>query len=164
MTDVTIISGGQSGVDRGALEAAIAAGAAYGGWCPLGGWAEDVPEAPGVRARYPRLEETPTRDPSERTKWNVRDSDAVLALVDRRGLGVSAGTRLAIELAAHYGKPCLCLDLDEQASLRRAKEWLGTLPLQLRLNIVGPRESEAPGICEASRCFVANLLLSCAAR
>jgi hypothetical protein len=106
---IVIISGGQSGVDRGALDAVVAASVAYGGWCPLDGWAEDAPEAPGVRARYPLLDETPTRDPSQRTEWNIRDSDAVLALVDRQGLAVSGGTCLAIQLAAKYGKPSLCV-------------------------------------------------------
>jgi hypothetical protein len=164
MTNITIISGGQSGVDRGALEAAVAAAVAYGGWCPLDGWAEDAPAAPGVRGRYPHLEETPSREPRQRTAWNVRDSDAVLALVDRRGLAVSAGTRLAIELAADYGKPCLCLDLEVPASLPRATAWLDALPRQLRLNVVGPRESEAPGIGAATRRFVAELLVWCASR
>ena len=116
-------------------------------------------EAPGVRARYPQLSETPLRDPRQRTEWNVRDSDAVLALVDRRGMAVSAGTRLAISLAEAYGMPCLCLDIEDPRSVRRAATWLGTLPSQLRLNVVGPRESEAPGICGATHSFVLDLLV-----
>lgn len=76
MNVAKIISGGQSGVDRGALEAAVESSVVYGGWCPAGGWAEDAPTSPGVRAHFPDLIETPERDPRQRTEWNVRDSDA----------------------------------------------------------------------------------------
>src|SRR5215510_5032972 len=69
-----IVSGGQSGADRAALDFAIARGLEYGGWCPKGGWAEGFPDPPGLIARYPNLRETPERDPKQRTEWNVRDS------------------------------------------------------------------------------------------
>jgi hypothetical protein len=55
-----LICGGQSGVDRAVLDVAIERGIDYGGWCPKGGWAEDFPEPPGVLARYPALEATPS--------------------------------------------------------------------------------------------------------
>ena len=55
MAKLIIISGGQSGVDRAALDVAIARGIAYGGWCPKGGWAEDLAVPPGLLARYPLL-------------------------------------------------------------------------------------------------------------
>ena len=106
-----IISGGQSGVDRAALDEAIARGIPYGGWCPKGGWAEDMPEPPGLLARYPHLRETPSADPAERTEWNVRDSDACLILVEASGVAVSGGTALAEKLAARYGKPLLMVDV-----------------------------------------------------
>ena len=70
-----VVSGGQTGVDRAALDVAIALGFAHGGWCPAGRLAEDGP----IDARYP-LRETPSADPSQRTEWNVRDSDATLVL------------------------------------------------------------------------------------
>ena len=54
-----IISGGQTGVDRAALDVAIERGMDWGGWCPKGGWAEDFPEPPGLLAKYPHLKETP---------------------------------------------------------------------------------------------------------
>ncbi len=58
-----IISGGQTGVDRAALDAAIEIGIPYGGWCPNGGWAEDMAVPPGVRLPYPDLRETPETAP-----------------------------------------------------------------------------------------------------
>ena len=160
MPIVKIMAGGQSGVDRGALDAAIASSVEYGGWCPKGGWAEDAPPPPGVLATYTNLRETPDADPRQRTEWNVRDSDAVLALVDRRGVGVSPGTMLAVSLADGYGKPCLRLDLEEPGGLERAGDWLRAHPTVRTLNVVGPRESESPGIHAASRNFVMALLSS----
>jgi hypothetical protein len=79
---MTIRSGGQTGVDRAALQVAVALGIPYGGWCPRGGWAEDSPTPPGVRAHFPILVETPSPDPRQRTAWNVRDSDATMLIVD----------------------------------------------------------------------------------
>lgn len=70
-----IRSGGQTGVDRGALDAARAAGVPIVGWCPAGGWAEDLTETPGLLTDYPELRETPSPEPAQRTEWNVRDSD-----------------------------------------------------------------------------------------
>ena len=73
-----IVSGGQTGVDRAALDVAIERGIAYGGWCPKGCWAEDMPNPPGLLSRYPDLRETPEADPSQRTEWNVRDTDRLM--------------------------------------------------------------------------------------
>ena len=70
-----IISGGQTGVDRGALEAAIALGIPHGGWCPLGRSAEDGV----IPARY-QLQETDSPQYAVRTEWNVRDADGTLIL------------------------------------------------------------------------------------
>ena len=69
-----IISGGQTGVDRAALDVAIERGMPWGGWCPKGGWAEDLPDAPGLLAKYPNLRETALPHPLQRTEWNVRDA------------------------------------------------------------------------------------------
>jgi hypothetical protein len=81
-----VITGGQTGVDRAALDAAIECALAYGGWCPRGGWAEDLTGRPGLLKRYPSLRETPSADPAQRTEWNVRDSDAALIVIDGAGL------------------------------------------------------------------------------
>src|SRR5215472_7878906 len=104
-----IISGGQSGVDRAALDVAIERGMAWGGWCPKGGWAEDFSDQPGLLNKYPRLRETPLSQPEQRTEWNARDSDAILIIVDREGLSVSEGTKCAQAWANHYGKPLLVI-------------------------------------------------------
>src|ERR1700726_1211464 len=68
-----IRSGGQTGVDRAALDAAVLTGRPYEGWCPKGGWAEDFLHPPGLLTIYPHLIETPSESPEQRTDWNVRD-------------------------------------------------------------------------------------------
>jgi hypothetical protein len=107
-----LISGGQSGVDRAALDFAIARGIPYGGWCPRGGWAEDHPRPPGLLAPYPALRETPSADPAQRTRWNVRDSAAtlILDLPCREG---SAGTEATEAAAIELGRPLLRLGVNE---------------------------------------------------
>lgn len=156
-----VLSGGQSGVDRAALDVAMARGIAYGGWCPKDGWAEDLPEPPGLLAGYPRLKETPLRDPAQRTEWNVRDADACLIIVDAGGLGVSRGTALAQELAHRYRKPLFVADLAAPDIRRDAALWLRVQQARhgadLKLAIGGPRESEAPGIYARAARFIEAL-------
>ena len=122
-----IISGGQSGVDRAALDVALARGIPYGGWCPKGGWAEDFYKPPGVSARYPLLRETPSAEPAERTEWNVRDSDASLILLDAGGIAVSSGTALAERFSAQYAKPLLVVDVGATDVVDRISAWLSEL-------------------------------------
>jgi putative molybdenum carrier protein len=159
-----IISGGQTGVDRAALDVAVARGVACGGWCPRGGWAEDCPDPPGLLARYPNLRETPLADPAQRTEWNVRDADACLVILDARGASVSKGTALAIELAGRYGKPLLIIDIDAPQALAEASVWLNAqraaLGDGLMFAIGGPRESEARGIYEKARALIGKLLMA----
>jgi hypothetical protein len=157
-----LISGGQSGVDRAVLDAALARGMDYGGWCPKGGWAEDFPDPPGLLAKYPRLRETPLPDPAQRTEWNVRDADACMIAVDAGGLEASAGTTLASELAHRYRKPLLVAKLDNADALKQATLWLRVQHTRhgagLKLAIGGPRESEAPGIYQRAKTFIAALM------
>ena len=157
-----LLSGGQSGVDRAALDVAIARGIDYGGWCPRGGWAEDFREPPGLLAQYPRLKETPLADPAQRTEWNVRDADACLILIDAGGIAVSAGTALARDLAHRYRKPLLLADLGNPEMLKHAALWLrvqqGRHGGGVALAVGGPRESEAPGIYERARAFIEALM------
>lgn len=161
---LTIISGGQSGVDRAALDVAIARGLSYGGWCPHGGRAEDFSEPPGVLARYPLLRETPSAAPAQRTEWNMRDSDASLILVDAAGLAASGGTAAAAQFAERYAKPLLVVDIDTPGAVDTAAVWLTALlathppDTPFRLAVGGPRESEAPGICVKARGVLAEVL------
>ena len=154
MLNLMILTGGQTGVDRAALDAAIACGIPYGGWCPEGGWAEDMTEPPGVLALYPQLRATRSRDPTQRTEWNVLDADACLILVDAGGVAVSGGTAVAEQLALQYGKPSLVVDIGAENAISQVRDWLDaqmaacTSDGPFRLAIGGPRESEAPGIYE----------------
>jgi len=132
-----IVSGGQSGVDRAALDAAVAAGVEIGGWCPAGRWAEDGP----IPAHYPLIE-TASPDPAERTRLNVRDSDATLLLVFGRAHG---GTALTYELAKKLGRPHQLVDLQKAHSAERVARWVRQLDVRV-LNVAGPREGEVPGI------------------
>jgi Circularly permutated YpsA SLOG family len=157
-----LLSGGQSGVDRAVLDAAVERGIDYGGWCPNGGWAEDLTEPPGLLAKYPNLRETPLTDPAQRTEWNVRDADACLIVVEGAGLEVSKGTALAQDLAHRYRKPLFVARLGGEETIRDAGLWLRfqerRVGAKLVLAIGGPRESEAPGIYATAKSFLSSLL------
>jgi hypothetical protein len=153
-----IVTGGQTGVDRAALDAAIELGIPYGGWCPKEGWAEDLPTPPGLLALYPNLRETPDADPVQRTAWNVRDSDRLLILVDSGGTEASKGTALARARAEALAKLSLVVDLGDGNALAEARAFLGAGEGTIALGIGGPRESEAPGIYATARAFLRLLL------
>jgi len=95
-TNYKIVSGGQTGVGRAALDIAIELGLEYGGWCPKGGWAEDLPQPPGLVAQYPKLQPTPLAEPEQRTELNVRDSDATLILIRGSDVARSKGTEFTV--------------------------------------------------------------------
>ena len=165
-----LLSGGQSGVDRAVLDAAIERGIDYGGWCPKGGWAEDMTVPPGLLAKYPNLRETPLADPAQRTEWNVRDADACMIVIEAAGVAVSKGTTLAEELAHRHRKPVMIVKLGEPDMLKHAALWLRVQQSRhgakygprhgddLQLAIGGPRESEAPGIYAGAMAFMQALL------
>ena len=144
-----IVSGGQTGVDRAALDVALRLGLACGGWCPKGRKAEDGP----LRERYP-LKETPSAAYAQRTRWNVRDSDGTMAL--NRGT-LRGGTAMTVELARRLRKPCLILDLDTPADKTTIRKWLAVSGIEV-LNVAGPRESQQPGIYRQTSAFLENSL------
>ncbi len=134
---VKIVSGGQTGVDRGALDAAIELGIAHGGWCPKGRLAEDGP----IAAHY-QLDELPSCDYADRTKRNVIDSDGTLIFYRDR---LQGGTALTNRLAKEQGKPLLRVRLDQPVELGKILRWLHDEQIGV-LNIAGPRGSSHPDL------------------
>ena len=137
-----IISGGQTGVDRGALEAAIAAGVAYGGWVPKGRKAEDgqVPE------RFSALREAPVAGYLWRTERNVIDADATLVLVPGDPRRLTPGSRRTVEFAKRHGKPVRVFTLKpDRIGMTAAAYWVDEGGYRI-LNIAGTRESKHPGV------------------
>jgi hypothetical protein len=148
-----VISGGQTGADRAALDVAIELGIEYGGWCPAGGWAEDFPEPPGLMADYPNLRVAGSPGPAVRTRLNVRDSDATLVV--RPMPSRSSGTDFTIETAEELERP---LFVTNGADAREVIDWLGTLGSGITLNVAGPRESEQPGVYRMTRTLLTAVL------
>ena len=143
-----IISGGQTGVDRAALDAAIATGIPHGGWVPKGRKAED-----GIIPSKYDLSELDDEEYAARTLKNVRDSDGTLIIT--RG-SPDGGTLFTRELAAEHYKPFVVIDLQESDPSRSSKEilsWLSSNSIEV-LNVAGPRESKKPGIYEQALQFL----------
>jgi len=133
-----IISGGQTGVDRGALDAALEADIECGGTCPAGRKAEDgiIPEI------YP-LTELASNIYSDRTRQNVVDSDATLILHFGQLEGGTAFTRQCCMTEA---KPYLVIDASEAAQavlVQQVVDFIRQNKVQV-LNVAGPRASKVP--------------------
>jgi hypothetical protein len=138
LDQLTIVSGGQTGADRAALDWALAHGVNCGGWCPKGRLAEDGP----IDLKYP-LKETPSESYSERTEWNVRDSDATVIFSITPEL--SGGSKETLELAHKHYKPSLHV----HSRLRDVVDQLSTFLKKNNvkvLNVAGPRSSHEPAI------------------
>lgn len=148
-----LVSGGQTGVDRGALDAARAAGVPIGGWVPRGRWAEDgrVPDT------YDALRETDSADPAQRTRRNVEDSDGTLLVSHGPLLG---GSELTRSVAVALAKPCLWLDLEALSladAVARARQWVSRYQIRT-LNVAGPRSSEDPNGYAATLSLIGAVL------
>jgi len=143
-----IISGGQTGVDRAALDVALELGIPCGGWCPKGRKAEDG----AIPARYP-LQELPSGGYRRRTKRNVHESDGTLILFQEQLTGGSAFTA---DEARKQSKPCHTVNLSATADPREVTEWIKQNNIGV-LNIAGPREGRAPGIHAAAAAYLRTL-------
>ncbi len=151
-----IISGAQTGVDRAALDAAIARGLDYGGSLPRGRLAEDGP----VARRYTRLNELKQKDYAARTRRNVLDADATLILCPGEPEG---GTALTVRLARAHSRPVLVVDIDnrdEKTALELMRAWIAEQQPRV-LNIAGPRESSFPGLYARVRSMLEQLFADC---
>lgn len=143
MRRLEVWSGGQTGVDRAALDAALGRGLSIGGWVPRGRLAEDGQ----VPSHYGGLREAESPAYATRTRLNVQDTDATLVL---RVGSATGGTLETIETVHGFGRPMLDVDLeitDPAGAARDVAQWLEGLfatRSSLRLNVAGPRASQAP--------------------
>lgn len=147
-----VISGGQTGVDQGALDAAIDGGVDHGGSVPVG----RKTEAGRLPERY-RMEELSTGNYPDRTAKNVRDADGTLIISHG---SLTGGSSLTRQFAERYGRPCLHLDLDQQEfdnAVDRVVHWLEKHLIQT-LNVAGPRASSDPHIHELTYRLVSSVI------
>ena len=133
-----VVSGGQTGVDRGALDGALACGAPCGGWCPAGRIAEDGV----IQERYP-LRALMDGGYEDRTRKNVEDSDATLVISFGQPEG---GTALTIDYCREIGKPCLLIDALQYSPSEAAGRAIPFIDRHdiINLNVAGPRASSEP--------------------
>jgi hypothetical protein len=136
-----IISGGQTGSDRAALDIAIKEGIKHGGWCPKSRIAED-----GTIEKKYHLIEIASENVEQRTKKNIKESDGTLVFVPRLPLDITDGTRLTIEYTQAILKPLFIVDLSNCKKINEEfYSWLKKNNISI-LNVAGPRESSAKGI------------------
>ncbi|MCK5431616.1 MAG: putative molybdenum carrier protein [Gammaproteobacteria bacterium] len=131
-----IISGGQTGVDRAALDAALESGISAGGWCPQGREAEDGP----IAEKYP-LQELTDGSYKERTLKNVQESDATVIIYFET---ISGGTEETLSFCLKEKKPYLLIDgsdFNEEGASKRIKQFINGNQISL-LNVAGPRASK----------------------
>jgi hypothetical protein len=150
-----IRSGGQTGVDRAALDAAVLTGRPYEGWCPKGGWAGDFLHPPGL------LTISPPYGDSERVSrtTNVRDSAATVVFVPDSKYP-SRGTDFTIECARKYGKPNCIIHYMDRGAITDIKCMISRLGEERSLNIAGPRQSEHPAAYDQCMAVLIEALAS----
>ena len=147
-----VVSGGQTGADRGGLDAALVLEVPMRGWVPRGRRAEDgmVPE------KYTGLLETPSADYRARTERNVKDSDATLIFTHGP---LTGGSKLTADFCQKHGKPWLQIDFDVEGDrdYRFAALWLQDHRARV-VNVAGQRESKSPGIQNQVAAFMGRIL------
>ena len=156
--DLKIVSGGQTGVDQGALEAAVALGLDWGGWAPKGWRAENGTVPAAFRER---MREHESANYVVRTRMNVADSHATLILADAYPIG--GGTLRTRDFCTNLMRPHLVVSFGEADAAAKARRWLGEFlaagrPVPFVLNVAGPRESKSPGIQSRARAFLVEVL------
>ena len=157
-----IISGGQTGVDQAALKAAIDLNVPHGGWCPPGRECEsgvipgmyDLQETPAERS-----DDAPDIPRSQRTKWNVLDSDGTLILLFNKDHAGDPGTEWTVQAAKRLNKPFRLVNVSKEKNHEEINEWIRNHEIRV-LNVAGPSEQSAPGIGDAVYHFMRKLLES----
>ncbi len=155
-----VISGGQTGVDQAALRVAAALGIAIGGWCPPGRVSGDGPipdNFPLIETPEERSADAPDIPRSQRTEWNLRDSDGTLLLCLGPLEDADAGTRWTAACAGRYGKPLFVADPADLFDARRVREWIGAHGIEI-LNVAGPSEQTCSGIGHLAQTFMRDVL------
>lgn len=154
-----IVSGGQTGVDRAALDIAIQFNIPHGGWCPYERKAEDgtismkyyLKEAPA-----PTIDESSDPDAiyKKRTELNAKDSDGTLIILKGTPIG---GTLFTIEMAKKHHKPYLIIDVSNNPNTAEITDWLIKNNIRI-LNVAGPRASQTENIYDAAHNLLQQLI------
>ena len=156
--ELKIVSGGQTGVDRGALQAAMALGLDWGGWAPKG-WRAENGTIPALYRL--NMREHASANYLGRTRRNVVDSHATLIITNTYPLnGGTLKTRFFCEevMRSHF-----VVSLEETDAVDKVRKWLGQFfaaehPVPFVLNVAGPRESKVSGIQKRIRTFLIDVL------
>ena len=156
--ELKIVSGGQTGVDQGALEAALALGVAWGGWAPKGWRAENGEIPAAFRAR---MQEHASANYIQRTRQNVVDSHATLILADAYPIG--GGTLRTRDFCTNLMRSHLVVSFGESDAVEKVRKRLGQFfaaahPVPFVLNVAGPRESKSSGIQARTQQFLIDVL------
>ena len=151
---IRIVCGGQTGADRGAMNAALDRGVPLGGWCPEGRKSED-----GTIPQFYPLTELPGSDYPQRTLRNVLDSDATCIV---RFNDIDAGSKLAAAACRREGKPYTYLDaheLDSDEAARALEQFVVDNGVHV-LNVSGPRASTHPAAESWTRAALRTFLMA----
>ncbi len=149
MDKIKIISGGQTGVDQGALDFALDHGFECGGFCPRG----RKSERGTIPYRYP-VSEIESEEYTDRTKKNVLESDGTLIIRD--STEAQGGVLDTMNLCTQFSKPYLIVDISEEFTDKKVIQWISLNKIKT-LNIAGNRESINPGIRGKTYLYLVNL-------